>query len=63
MTQGRVEYESTVPWGTDEGLDLWEADETDDSILWNDSEEDGYVRSVCDDKGTDWEDGNIYTDW
>jgi hypothetical protein len=25
MTQGKVEYESTVPWGTDEGLDLWEA--------------------------------------
>jgi len=25
MTQGRVEYESTIPRGTDEGLDLWEA--------------------------------------
>jgi hypothetical protein len=25
MTQGRVEYESTIPQGTDEGLDLWEA--------------------------------------
>jgi len=25
MTQGRVEYESKVPRGTDEGLDLWEA--------------------------------------
>ena len=24
MTQGRVEYESTIPWGKDEGLDLWE---------------------------------------
>ena len=25
MTQGRAEYESTIPQGTDEGLDLWEA--------------------------------------
>jgi len=25
VTQGRVEYESTIPQGTDEGLDLWEA--------------------------------------
>jgi len=25
VTQGRVEYESTIPRGTDEGLDLWEA--------------------------------------
>jgi len=25
MTQGRVEYKSTIPRGTDEGLDLWEA--------------------------------------
>jgi len=25
MTHCRVEYESTYPWGTDEGLDLWEA--------------------------------------
>ena len=23
-TWPRVEYESTIPWGTDEGLDLWE---------------------------------------
>ena len=26
MTQGRVEYESTIPQSTDEGLDLWEAE-------------------------------------
>ena len=25
VTQGRVEYESTIPQGTDERLDLWEA--------------------------------------
>jgi hypothetical protein len=25
VTWGRVEYESTIPRGTDEGLDLWEA--------------------------------------
>jgi len=25
MTQGRVEYKSMIPRGTDEGLDLWEA--------------------------------------
>jgi hypothetical protein len=25
ITQGRVEYESTTPLGTVEGLDLWEA--------------------------------------
>jgi len=24
MAQGRVEYESPIPQGTDEGLDLWE---------------------------------------
>jgi hypothetical protein len=25
VTQGRVVYESTTPWSSDEGLDLWEA--------------------------------------
>jgi len=25
VTQGRVEYEPTIPRGTDGGLDLWEA--------------------------------------
>jgi hypothetical protein len=25
VTQGRAQYESTIPQGTDEGLDLWEA--------------------------------------
>jgi len=25
VTQGRAEYESTIPRGTDEVLDLWEA--------------------------------------
>jgi len=25
VTQGRVQYESTIPRGTDKGLDLWEA--------------------------------------
>ena len=30
MTQGRVEYESTIPRGTDMGLDLWEAEKLDD---------------------------------
>jgi hypothetical protein len=27
MTQGRVEYESTIPQGTNEGLELWETGE------------------------------------
>jgi len=26
VTQGKVEYESMIPRGTEEGLDLWEAD-------------------------------------
>jgi hypothetical protein len=48
----------------DEGLDLWKADETDDDMLGNDSEEDGYVRSECDDDaGTDCDDGDSETDW
>jgi hypothetical protein len=25
VTQGRVQYETTIPRGTDEGLDLWDA--------------------------------------
>jgi hypothetical protein len=25
VNQGKVEYESTVPWDADKGLDLWEA--------------------------------------
>jgi len=25
VTQGKVEYEYTIPQGTDDGLDLWEA--------------------------------------
>jgi hypothetical protein len=33
VTQGRAEYESTIPRGTDEGLDLWEAGKHMDS--WN----------------------------
>jgi hypothetical protein len=32
-------------------------DETDDDMLWNGSEEDGNVRSECEeDEGTVWED-------
>jgi hypothetical protein len=39
------------------------ADETNDDILWNGSEEVGNVRSECEeDKGTDNEDGDSYTD-
>jgi len=39
-------------------------DETDDDILWNDSEEDGNAGSECDeDEGTDCEDGDSNTDW
>jgi len=38
-------------------------DENDD-MLWNGSEEDGGVRSECeDDEGTDCEDGNADADW
>jgi hypothetical protein len=25
MTQGTVRYEFMIPWGVDEGLDLWKA--------------------------------------
>ena len=51
-----------IPSGTHEVLHLWEADETDDDMLWNDSEEDGYVRSECDeDEDTDCEDGDSDT--
>ena len=45
-----------IPARTDEVLDLWEADETDD-MLWNE-----YVRSECDeDESTDCEDGDSDT--
>ena len=41
-----------------------EMDETDDSMLWNGSEEDGNVRSQCEeDEGTDCEDGDSDTHW
>ena len=38
-------------------------DETDDDTLWNGSEEDGNVRSECEEEGTDCEDGDSDTDW
>ena len=39
-------------------------DGTDDELLWNDSEEDGNVRSECEgDEGTDCEDGHSDSDW
>jgi hypothetical protein len=39
-------------------------DGTDDDMLWNDSEEDGDVRSECEeDEGTDCEDGDSDMDW
>ena len=39
-------------------------DGTDDGMLWNDSEVDGYVRSESEeDEGTDCEDGDSDTDW
>jgi len=36
VTQGRVEYESTIPQSTDDGLDLWEADPvySDEATGW-----------------------------
>jgi len=35
-----------------------------DDVLWNGSEEDGHVRSECEeDEGTDCEDGDSDTDW
>jgi len=38
-------------------------DETDDDILWNNSEEDGYAGDECEeDEGTDCEDGDSDTD-
>jgi hypothetical protein len=40
------------------------ADETDDDMLWNDSEEHGNVASECEeDCGTGCEDGESDTDW
>ena len=39
-------------------------DGTDDDMLSNGSEEDGNVRSVCEeDEGTDCEDGDSYSNW
>jgi len=39
-------------------------DETDDDMLWNGSEEDGDVRSECEeDEGNDCEDRDSDTDW
>jgi hypothetical protein len=39
-------------------------DGTIDEKLWNDSEDDGDVRSECEeDEGTDREDGDNDTDW
>ena len=38
-------------------------DETDDDMLWNDSEEDGNVKSECEeDEGNDHEDGDSDSD-
>jgi hypothetical protein len=39
-------------------------DGTDDSMLWNGSEEGGNIRSECEeDEGTDCVDGESDTDW
>ena len=39
-------------------------DGTNDDMLWNGSEVDGHVRSVCEeDEGTNCEDGDCDTDW
>jgi hypothetical protein len=39
-------------------------DGTDKDMLWNNSEQDGNVRSGCEeDEGTDCEDGDSDTDW
>ena len=39
-------------------------DGSDDDMLWNGSEEDGDVRSECEeDEGTDCEDGDSDSDW
>jgi hypothetical protein len=39
-------------------------DEIDYDTVWNDSEEDGDIRSECEeDKGTDCVDGNSDIDW
>jgi len=39
-------------------------DETDDDVLWNGSDEDGYVRDVClEDEGIDCEVGDSDTNF
>ena len=39
-------------------------DKTDDDVLWNGSEEDGYVGDVClEDEGKDCEVGDSDTNW
>jgi hypothetical protein len=39
-------------------------DGTDVDMLWNCSEEDGYIRSECEeDEGTDYKDGDSDTVW
>ena len=38
--------------------------ETDDDMLWNGNEEDGNVKSECEEnEGNDCEDGDSNTDW
>ena len=38
--------------------------ETDDDVLWNGSEDDGNVKSECEEEeGNDREDGDSNTDW
>jgi len=39
-------------------------DEIDDAMLWNDIEDDGSIKSECEEaEGTDCEDGGSDTDW
>ena len=38
-------------------------DRTDDRMLWNDGENDGDVRSECEEEGTACGVGNSDTDW
>jgi hypothetical protein len=63
MAWQRVSSEVTVK-GFQKCCTSYAMDGTEDGTLWNNSEEDGNVRSECEeDESTDCEDGDSDTDW
>jgi len=63
MTWQRISPEMTVK-GFKKCCTSNAVDETDGDMLWNGSEENGNVKSLCEkDEGTNSEDGDGNTDW